>query len=135
MSEPWPVESIPDSATVYMRVHKQYIKRGQISASCFKNQADPTSPRAGRSTDWSTYSTPEECRDRARHPRDNAVIELVVGDIRSIEGQSVEHTPIPNAPERKGNRAHTDVFGDKDDLEVKLRFRRCSKLILALCEG
>ena len=61
----------------------------------------------GMSTDWSEYSTPQETRDRARAPERNAVIGMVVGDVRRIPEQVVQHRPYPD------NRAHTNVEGFK----------------------
>ncbi len=73
------------------------------------------------STDWNKYSTPLETRLRAKNPQANIVIALVAGDVRAIEGQRIEHTPINPSDEQAGNRAHTDVFGEKTT-EVRLKF-------------
>ena len=131
MSDRWPSEPIPDTDLLYMRVHKQYIKPGRISAHCFRNHRDELTGRAGMSTDWNKYATAEECRTRARRPEDNGVIELVVGRVRQIPQQTVEHTPIQGRADVPDNRAHTDVFGPKEeDPEIQVLFSRQSRLVL-----
>lgn len=133
---PWPTEDIPNSDLLFMRVHKALITPdGNISASVFVNHGDPSNPdeRAGMSTDWQKHSTPEECRARARDnrkdPNNYAVISLNVGAVRNIEGQTVEHTPIYKPPIE--NRAHTDVFGEKD-VEARLQLKMIAEQVLRL---
>jgi len=57
------------------------------------------------SVDWEKYSSAQETRERAPNPSQNGVIALVTGDVRGIEGLSVEHEPI------RSNRAHTGIHG------------------------
>ena len=119
----WQSEDIPNEDFLYMRVHKQNFtaKYPTFSPGVFVNRG------GGMSTDWSYYSTPDETRSRGKIPNDNAVIKMLVSDVRKIEGQTVIHTPdIPN-----NNRSHTDVFGEKDeDPEVRLKFLRISEIIV-----
>ena len=68
------------------------------------------------SPEWEKYATPTEARQRGRVPRDNGVVSLLAGGVRSI-GQIVEHSPID------ANRAHTDVIGEKST-EARLMLRR-----------
>jgi hypothetical protein len=44
----------------------------------------------------------------------------------------VEHTPIQNHPDTriKYNRAHADVFGPKDDPEIKRWFSRICRTVV-----
>jgi len=72
------------------------------------------------STDWSKYSTPEATLGRARKPEDNGVVEMLVGSVRAISTLVVEHTPLPE------NRAHTEVFGNKD-VEVRVLLQRACR--------
>jgi hypothetical protein len=116
----WESEQVPDSAFLYLRVHKNNIESdGTPAPGAFRN-LPKTDPSAGMSTDWNKYSTPTETRGRAKTPSDNAVAKLSVIGIRAIEGQRVEHTP-KNDGER--NRAHTDVFGTKTP-EVRIKLKR-----------
>jgi len=119
----WPVEYIPNEDSLYMRVHRTWFKpNGQISPGAFQNRGD------GMSTDWSKYSTPEETRLRARKaPGDNAVVAMVVKDVRAVPGQQVEHTPLPQ------NQAHTDVRGEKDE-EARVLIGRIAAVTLPLSE-
>lgn len=103
----WPVEHIPDSDRLFMRVHRNDIKDGRPAVGVFRNRGEGVD--AGMSTDWSRYATPEETKGRAPAPAKNAVIEMVVGDVRRIPEQVVEHAPDPE----RGNRAHTNVKGPK----------------------
>ena len=131
---PWPVEEIPDADTLYMRVHRQWFRSdGSIIDTCFQNRPDD---RGGMSTDWDRYSTPEETRGRARQPGDNAVIAMNVGQVRTIPGQTVRHSPIFGHPDLPNNRAHTDVLGSKEqDPETRVLFRRISTVVLRIDEG
>jgi len=133
VSEHWPSEPIPNEELVYQFVHQQWFKKaGGVSPTFFKNATDPHSGRAGMSTDWSRYSTPVQTRDRAKNPAINGVIETPVSDVRAIPDQMVEHTPILDHPdpEVKDNRSHTDVFGPKDDLEIKRCFSRKCRIVI-----
>ena len=118
----WPKENVPHDAILYMRVHRQYINDdGELAPGVFKNHG------SGMSTDWNKYSTPTITLERAKDLSQNGVIEMGAGDARDIPGQTVEHTPdfVGN------NRAHTDVFGEKDP-EVRLKFTRIYKWSIPL---
>jgi hypothetical protein len=113
----WQAEFIPDGHDLFMRVHRQWTKNGIPMPGAFQNRD------GGMSTDWSQYSTAEQTRSRGRTPADNGVVKISVGSVRGLPSQRVEHTPELN------NRAHTDVFGEKDE-EVRLKFVRiCSWVI------
>ncbi len=118
----WPIEEIPDKDDLFMRVHRTWFKRDQtIGAGAFQNRGE------GMSTDWSNYSTPEETRDRKGTPHDNAVVGMMVKLVRAVPGQRVKHTP--NWKDR--NRAHADVFGEKDE-QVRIELRRVARILLPL---
>ena len=107
----WPKEDIPDGDRLFYRVHRSLCRRGEIGVNVFRHQGD------GMSTDWEKYSTPEESRNRAKKPLENAVVSLIAGEVAKIPGQQIEHTPIPR------NRSHADVFGEKN-VEVRVHLRR-----------
>ena len=117
----WPKEEIPAEGTVFMRIHRTWIRDGEAMIGVFQNR------EGGMSVDWNEYSTAEETRLRARRPAENGVISMNVGAIRSIEGLLVEHDPIQeNSLDAQGkavphNRAHTEVLGEKtEERRVKL---------------
>jgi hypothetical protein len=117
----WPKEDIPDTDFLYMRVHEMWRRNGSVSPGAFKNHG------RGMSTDWSEYATPVETRARAKiAPEKNAVVKMNVGDVCSVPGQTVEHTP----DEVNDNRAHTDVLGEKDE-EARVKLRRISTVVLS----
>lgn len=116
----WLVEPISNDDHLFMGIHRTWVKPdGDVSPGAFKNRGN------GMSTDWSRYSTPEQTRDRRRNPKDNLVVQMEVGRVRSIPGQSVEHTPLLE------NRAHTDVFGVKDP-EARVKLRRSATTVVPL---
>ncbi len=102
-----------------MRVHQQWRRDALVSASAFTNH------NAGMSTDWEKYASPEDSRRRARDPAKNAVVSMVAGQARAVPGQHVEHTPDPETD----NRAHTDVFGEKDE-EARAKLRRIAEIVI-----
>ncbi len=118
----WPAEQIPDRDRLFMRVTMRR-KDGSIAASAFRNHGE------GMSTDWEKYSTREETRQRAKNPNANAVVSLVVGEVRRVPGQQVEHTPDTE----RHNRAHTDVLGEKDP-EARLKLRRIAEIVIPFNE-
>ncbi len=125
----WAKEPIPDDALLFMRVHKNQLDAdGEPFPGAFRNRPQSTD---GMSTDWKKYSSPEACRNRARNPHDNAVIQLKVEDVRQIPEQTVVHTPIyqPDAEPPNINRAHTDVYGEKD-AEVRLKLMRIYRMVI-----
>lgn len=77
------------------------------------------------STDWEKYATPHETRRRAQRPGHNAVVTLHVGSVRQLPEQQVEHTPKV----AEDNRAHTDVYGQKDE-EVRIMLRRIAEVVV-----
>lgn len=108
----WPQESIPDRDVLFMRVHRQWTLDGSPTPGAFQDRD------GGMSTDWSKYSTAQDTLKRARKPEMNGILKMQVEQVRKIPNQTVQHTPKPE------NRAHTDVFGNKDDVEVRLLFSR-----------
>lgn len=115
----WDAEPIPSGHRVFMRIHATFVDGDEVSRGAFKNHG--VEPNAGMSTNWEKYCPdPEMTRQQARkNPMANGVVSFVVGDLRAIEGQRVEHTPDIE----RDNRCHTDVFGDKDE-EVRLKLAR-----------
>jgi hypothetical protein len=104
----WPTEEIPDVDNLWMRVHTHDIEGGEILPRAFRNHPKKT---GGMSTDWAKYRTAQETRNTGRAgPENYTVIRLNVGEVRTIPDQKVSHTPdVAN-----NNRAHTDVFGEKN---------------------
>jgi hypothetical protein len=114
----WQPESIPDQDRPFMRVHvKTWVRDGEVRPGAFQNRPEGA---PGMSTDWERYSSAEETRQRARKPLEQGVIAFRAGAARALPGQVVQHTP------QDDNRAHTDVFGEKDE-EVRLKFTRIYK--------
>ncbi len=122
---PWPKEQMPDDSRLYMNVHKSHIdpNDGELMVGVFRDHD------GGMSTDWNKYSTAEQTRGRAATPSNNGVIHLPVSGMRLIEGLSVEHDPVckkfraANGRWIQPNRAHTEVFGEKNE-QRRLRLSR-----------
>ena len=111
----FPKEEIPDDATLYLRVHRNHQENGQLNPGAFKDHG------GGMSACWSKYASPEETRQRAKHPEDNGVVEMVAAEVRRISGLRIEHTPMPD------NRAHIEIIGNKKDPEVRLLLLRACR--------
>ena len=109
---PWPQEDISDEDTLFLRVHRSYMRDGgaTIPPGVFKNK--PTD-NDGMSTNWSKYCSELEARERARNPIDNGVVAATVREVRSVPSQIVRHTPIQRGGAASPDRSHTDVFGPK----------------------
>lgn len=120
----WPVEPIPDQDHIYCRVHQMYIKSDGIFPAAFTNRPQGSE---SMSVDWAKYTTPDETRARARKPIENAVVQFVVGQVRAIPGQRVEHSPDV----LRGNRSHSDVIGEKTP-EVRTLLSRIYRLSIPL---
>jgi hypothetical protein len=56
---------------------------------------------------------------------------MMVGRVRAIAGLSVEHRPIKNHPVLKDNRAHTEIFGDKRDQQIRIGLMRAYRWVIA----
>ena len=126
----WEPEEIPDADVLYYRVHRNFLdENGRPNPGAFQNrppEGQPLTDKDGMSTDWCRYSTAQQTLERAKNSADNIVVGMNVGVVRSIPEQTVEHTPIEPCPEMPaGNRAHTDVRGNKKrNSEVRVKFRQ-----------
>ncbi len=95
------IEHIPDPDRIFMRMHEGGLTvTRQFHPGIFREHD------GAMSVDWEKYSSAKETRSRAKkNPGQNGVIALVAGDVRGIEGLSVEHEPI------RSNRAHSGIHG------------------------
>jgi hypothetical protein len=93
------IEYIPDPDSLFMRVPVGWLPNGQLHPGIFREDEGAVS------VDWSRYSNAEETRGRARRPNDNGVVTVIAGEVRSIQGLSVEHEPI------RSNRSHSGIHG------------------------
>jgi hypothetical protein len=119
----FPVEAIPDADALYLRAHRNLLRDGLIVPGVFRAQGE------GMSIDWSKYSTPQETRERARKPLDNAVIALIAGEIRIKVGLPVYHTPEPE------NQSHSEVKlpeNDEDLTEARIKLGRIATIEIPL---
>lgn len=119
----WQVEHIPDDADVFMRAHRMFFRNRVLQPGVFRPHG------GGMSVDWKEYCSPEDTRQRAAGPQDNAVICLPVGGIRDISNLDVNHTP------ESMNRAHSDVVGfpEGEDLtEVRALLLDASTVVVSL---
>lgn len=121
----WQPEQICDADRLFMRVHRVWVLRGEVLPGAFQNRP---AGATGMSTDWERYSTPEQTRQRSNRPSEQAVIEMIVGAVRGIPCQTVEHKPVSD------NRAHTEVVGVKDE-EVRLKLTRMYKWAIPLASS
>jgi hypothetical protein len=102
----WPVEELPDSASLFYR-----FPIGQLRANQKPFPGMFRENQGSISTDWEKYSTAKETRARQGRPEIFAVLRMNVGGIRAIEELTVIHSPTQNVEGLPDNRAHCDVFG------------------------
>jgi len=107
----WPREHIPDPDRVFFRVHDSFIPRGVLNVGVFQDH------EGGMSVDWEKYSTPAQLQTRAKTPAKNAIVSFRAGEVRQIQTLRVEHEPL------RDNRAHSEIFGEKDP-EVRVKLSR-----------
>src|SRR5437867_801913 len=117
----WPVEPIPDTDNVFMRAHQTHFRNGELLPGVFRQHGD------GMSVDWEKYARPEDTRNRAARPLENAVIVTNVGDIHDIPDLQVRHKP----DHERLNRAHSNVIGlppqyTAELVEVRIKLLRIS---------
>jgi len=112
-------EDIPDNDDLYMRIHRNTIREGAPFAGVFKNHG------RGMSTNWSKYADANATRAQgAQNAGAYGVLSIRVGDVRSIPEQVVVHTPEPD------NRAHTDVEGEKKDVEIRFKYYNFASIVI-----
>lgn len=114
----WQPEAIPASDRLFMRVHRMFVKDGDFGFGVFRDHG------SGMSTEWEKYTTPYETRNRAKRQQDNGVIQMICGDVTTIAGLTITHTPDI----QQRIRAHADVIGEKSP-EVRLKLKRISKWV------
>lgn len=113
MISKWPIEAIPDEDNLFMRVHKNFVHKGNLKPKVFQERGD--GDEKSMSTNWEKYSTAQETRDSSNVPADNGVIIFMVDNLRK-NNLTVTHAPLDD------NQAHTDVNGLPDDLkDVEIR--------------
>lgn len=117
----WPTEDIPDGDRLFMRVHQNQVDQDRPMPVAFRNHGD------GMSTDWQKYRSAVETQHAGAQPADRyGVVEMPVGAVRAVPDQSVVHTPDAQS----GNRAHTDVKGEKTT-EVRVKLGRLATWAIA----
>jgi hypothetical protein len=126
----WPVETIPDPDSLFLRVHKSKCNRkdsSEISPNMFAPKG------AGLSVDWSKYSTSTESRNRARNPVENGILSLVSGEVRSVTGiEDVRHDPLQEGVEGVApNRSHSIIEGLHEGMQgperARIRYELCKQ--------
>jgi len=117
----FPVEEIPDEDTLFMRIHYRILGKKGLHPGVFINHNNEMS------TNWSHYADAEVTKMQAnlydKNPDDYGVIDMNVGNVRNIDGQTVIHNPIPK------DRAHTDVVGKKTE-KARLDFYELSSWVI-----
>lgn len=118
----WQPELIPEKDSLYFRIHKKWYRDGNFNTAAFADRQG----QGGMSVDWCKYCrTPEECQQRAKDPQLNGVVNFNCGDVRRIPPLTVVHLPIQNPPPpEQPNRAHSEILGDKEDPEVRVKLER-----------
>lgn len=106
------VEEIPNEDSLFYRLHKNYLREGEIIPGAFQAKGGE-----GMSTDWSRYTNAEQSLNRSVSPENNGIISLNVREVRNIEDLMVKHCPIEE------NQAHSEVYGIPEKGPFKTRIR------------
>jgi hypothetical protein len=124
----WQKEDIPDPHLLYMRVHRNNVNKfGEPNTVALKDHAPPDgSKQPSLSVDWCRYSSPEETQGRTGQPEKYGVVRMVAGVVREIQGLTVEHDPLAE------NRAHSEIYGNKKDQEVRVLLTRACDWVIAV---
>lgn len=80
------------------------------------------------STDWSAYSTPEQCREREGRPERFGVVQFPVGKVRQCPINTADDTLTVQHSPTKNNKAHTDIKGfppEGDTFRNRIRSMLC----------
>jgi hypothetical protein len=101
MASVFAVETIPDEAILFRRIHHMhFLPDGKISSQAYD--------RERLSVNWEKYSDPESTADADSA----AVTALVCGACRKLK-QDVEHVPIDPDQPFGPNQAHAEICGKK----------------------
>lgn len=102
----WIIEDIPDQDSLFYRVPVGWLRRDmKVAPGVFSEN------KGSISTDWEKYSTAVETRSRQGRPERFAVLRMIVGKVREIEGMTVSHEPIQGVESQRDNQAHTSIYG------------------------
>ena len=120
----WPAEDIPDPDSLFYRVAVGWLRPGEsrVAPGVFKEN------KGSISSDWEKYSTAAQTRSRQGRPERFAVIRMVAGLVREIDGLTVLHSPIQNIDGQLDNRAHASVFGLESSASTKPDLGRKEKI-------
>lgn len=99
-------KKIKDEDDLYFRIHRDLIQGNPLRPKVFRQQGED-----GFSCDWSRLSTPQQTRERAASPKDNGVIAMSAGGVRSIEALTIKHDPRPEEDGKPANPSHTLIKG------------------------
>lgn len=102
-----------------MRAHRSFFEGDVLLPGVFRDHG------GDMSTDWSSYSTPNETQNRAPKPWLNSVLAFAAGVPREL-GLVVKHSPT----RKYKNRAHTSVIGDKKAPRVRLKLLRRTTVVI-----
>ena len=110
------VETIPDDASLFRRIHRIHLTpEGIISSQAYNNER--------LSVNWEKYSDAQSTGEE----NSAAVTALVCGDCKKLN-QTVEHTPIePNQPFGP-NQAHAEICGNKSKT-IRHQLRDLAKIV------
>ena len=110
------VETIPDDANLFRRIHKVHLSpEGIISSAAYND---------GRlSVNWEKYSDAQS----AANENSAAVTALVCGDCKQLN-QTVEHTPIEPDQPSGPNQAHAEICGNKSKT-IRHQLRDLAKIV------
>ena len=110
------VETIPDDANLFRRIHRDHLTpEGIISSQAFKQER--------LSVNWDKYSSAANTADE----NSVAVATLVSGECQNLN-QTVEHAPVEPDQPFGPNQAHAEICGNKSKT-IRHQLRDLAKIV------
>jgi hypothetical protein len=114
-------EYIPNDHFLFYRIHKTYIQDKDIPPNAMKAKGE-----GGMSTDWSKYCDAATSLERAKNPKENAIVSFSVREVRELQGLSIKHRPVIEDHPKYGlseNYSHSEIDGIPAKNPFKTRIR------------
>lgn len=125
LDSPYHTEKIPPEHKLHLRVNISRCRRNGVKALITPSAVKPIGSD-GLSTDWCKYSTCIQAKNRGKKPRDNGIISVIAGNVKSIRGLDVRHDPIFD--DEIDNQSHSLITGippeDDNDPEIVIENAR-----------
>lgn len=116
------IEQLPETATLYIRVHKNLINANKITRRAFQDLGEGA--KRGLSSDWDKYSTPlKTCQRNNKNPDNYGVVAFRPRHLLDY-GLISKHDPIEENLEKsiEENQSHVNSRNNSnEDMDLEIR--------------